>query len=42
MEFNCVKCGVVDKICRVPDGRGPDFYPTKTKTEIIEKAMEKY
>jgi len=42
MELNCVKCRVVDKICRVPDGRGPDFCPTKTRTEVIEKAMEEY
>jgi len=42
METNCVKCKIVDKICRTPDGHGPEFCPTKTKTDIIDKAMEEY
>ena len=40
MEINCVKCKVVDKICRRPKGHGPKFCPTLTKKEIIERALK--
>jgi len=42
MEISCVKCKIVDKICRRPDGHGPKFCPTLTKKEIIEKALDEY
>jgi uncharacterized metal-binding protein len=38
----CAKCSVKDRICRVADGKGPDFCPTKNYNEIIEKAVEEY
>lgn len=42
MDINCLKCKVVDKICRRPDGHGPKFCPTLTKKEILEKALKEY
>ena len=42
MEISCVKCKIVDKICRRPDGHGPKFCPTLTKKEIIERALDEY
>ena len=40
MEMNCAKCKIVDKLCRLPDGRAPTFCPTLTKKEIIDKALK--
>ncbi|MDR3567949.1 MAG: DUF1847 domain-containing protein [Syntrophobacteraceae bacterium] len=40
--MNCVKCKVVDKLCRKPDGHGPEFCPTKKKTDIIEESLQEY
>ncbi len=42
MEMNCVKCRVTDKLCRKPDGRGPEFCPTKRKKSIIEESLKEY
>jgi uncharacterized metal-binding protein len=42
MEISCVKCKIVDKICRRPDGHGPKFCPTLTKKEIVERALDEY
>ena len=42
METNCVKCKIVKKICRDPEGNGPKFCPTRAKREIIERALEEY
>ena len=38
----CAKCGVKNKICRSPEGRGPDFCPTLHRKEPIAKANEEY
>ncbi len=42
MDANCVKCKIVDKICRKPDGHGPAFCPTQTMSETIQKALTEY
>jgi uncharacterized metal-binding protein len=42
MEMNCAKCKVVDKTCRKPDGHGPEFCPTQTKRDILEKSLAEY
>lgn len=42
IESSCVKCKIVRKICRIPDGHGTKFCPTLTKKEIIENALKKY
>jgi len=42
MEMNCAKCKIGDKICRKPDGHGPEFCPTQTKRDIIEKSLPEY
>jgi len=38
----CAKCGIKDKICRSPEGRGPAFCPTLHRKEIVEMAGEEY
>jgi uncharacterized metal-binding protein len=43
MEMNCAKCKIGDnKICRKPDGHGPEFCPSQTKRDIIEKSLGEY
>jgi uncharacterized metal-binding protein len=42
MEMNCAKCKVVDKTCRTPEGHGPEFCPSQTKRDIIEKSLAEY
>jgi uncharacterized metal-binding protein len=45
MEFvkpECAKCGIKDKICSSPEGRGPAFCPTLQRKEVIGKANEEY
>jgi uncharacterized metal-binding protein len=40
----CGKCGIKikDRICRSPEGQGPNFCPTLHRKEAIEKANEEY
>lgn len=38
----CAKCGIKDKICSSPGGRGPAFCPTLHRKEVIGKAGEEY
>jgi uncharacterized metal-binding protein len=38
----CAKCAVSDKICRTPEGRGPDSCPTLHRQEAIAKANKEY
>ena len=38
----CAKCSVKNRICKSPDGEGPPFCPTLTRTEIVEKANQEY
>ena len=43
MEFeNCAKCPAVEKICRVPEGKGPDWCPTKKREDVWKQAIECY
>jgi uncharacterized metal-binding protein len=42
MEANCVKCKIADKVCKKPDGRGPEFCPSRRKTKIIEESLKEY
>ena len=39
---NCAKCPAVDKICRDPDGKGPEWCPTKTRDAIWREVLEAY
>jgi len=41
-DFNCTKCAIVEKICRLEDGKGPKWCPTKTGEETLAFAMEDY
>jgi uncharacterized metal-binding protein len=41
-EYNCTKCAVVEKICRLEDGKGPKWCPTKNESESIEEALKEY
>jgi uncharacterized metal-binding protein len=38
----CAKCAVSDKVCRTPEGKGPDFCPTLHRRETIARANEEY
>ena len=38
----CALCRVKEKACRLPDGIGPDFCPTKNHKKAIEKGLEEY
>jgi uncharacterized metal-binding protein len=42
MEMNCAKCKIKEKICRKPDGHGPEFCPSQTKLDIIEESLGEY
>jgi len=44
IKAQCAKCAVKPekKACRVEDGNGPDFCPTKYGQEIIERANKQY
>lgn len=42
METNCAKCAVVKKVCRLPDGKGPQNCPTVNQMELLEKARKEY
>lgn len=39
---NCAKCSAVEKICRVPGGKGPDWCPTKKREDIWSRAIDCY
>ncbi len=39
---NCAKCVVVEKICRLENGRGPAFCPTKKEGPTLSEALERY
>jgi uncharacterized metal-binding protein len=38
----CSKCGIKDRICISPEGRGPAFCPTLHRKEALKKANEEY
>ena len=42
MTCNCTKCGVDEKICRLENGKGPAWCPTKKESESLEEALEEY
>jgi len=39
---NCAKCPAVEKICRVPAGKGPEWCPTKNREDVWRPAIESY
>jgi uncharacterized metal-binding protein len=38
----CAKCSVKDRICRIEDGKGPKYCPTKNYRETIKEATKEY
>jgi uncharacterized metal-binding protein len=38
----CAKCSVKEKICRTPNGKGPEFCPTKNFKDVVEDARREY
>ena len=42
MNCNCAKCAIVEKICRVEDGKGPAWCPTKKETATLKEALGEY
>jgi len=41
-DCNCTKCAIVEKICRLENGKGPKWCPTKTGEDILASALENY
>ena len=43
-EPKCAKCGIniLEKICMNPQGKGPDFCPTKNLTGLIDESRSEY
>jgi uncharacterized metal-binding protein len=41
-NFDCTKCPIIEKVCRVEGGKGPNWCPTKTSEEILVSALEEY
>jgi uncharacterized metal-binding protein len=41
-KSECAKCGRKLKICRSPEGTGPDFCPTVTRTKAVRRANKEY
>ena len=41
-RFNFAKCPSNDKVCRSPEGKGPEWCPTKTEGEAVAAGMEDY
>ena len=39
---NCTKCEIIEKICRVEDGKGPAWCPTKKETATLKEALGEY
>ena len=42
MDFNCAKCTIVKKACRLKDGKGPVWCPTEKQKGHIQEALGKY
>jgi tRNA G26 N,N-dimethylase Trm1 len=38
----CSKCGIKDRVCVLPEGRGPAFCPALHQKEVLEKANQEY
>ncbi len=41
-DSTCAKCSVKEKICTTEGGNGPDFCPTKNRTETIGRTLREY
>ena len=39
---HCAKCPAVEKICRHPDGKGPEWCPTRTREVLWREALDDY
>jgi len=39
---NCTKCETREKICRVEDGKGPSWCPTRKETTTLKEALSEY
>jgi len=42
IECNCTKCTVIEKICRLENGKGPKWCPTRNEGESLEEALKEY
>jgi hypothetical protein len=42
IECNCAKCATVEKICRLENGKGPKWCPTKNEGETLAEALKEY
>ena len=41
-DYNCVKCPMVEKICRSKNGKGPKKCPTEVEKKVLAAAMKEY
>ena len=39
---NCTKCAVIEKICRLENGKGPMWCPTKKKRDVLSEGLKEY
>jgi uncharacterized metal-binding protein len=39
---HCAICGSKKRVCMVEEGQGPEFCPTRRKTDIIEESLKEY
>jgi uncharacterized metal-binding protein len=42
IDISCAKCPIVEKICRIENGKGPKWCPTKTRQEVLARGVEEY
>lgn len=42
IDCNCTKCAVIEKACRMENGKGPKWCPTKNENESLEEAFKEY
>jgi len=42
IESNCTKCAITEKICRLKDGKGPTWCPTKKEKRSLTEAIKEY
>ncbi len=42
IHCDCTKCVIAEKICRLENGKGPAWCPTKKENESLKEALEEY
>jgi uncharacterized metal-binding protein len=42
IHCDCTRCVIAEKICRLEDGKGPAWCPTRKEGECLKEALEEY